>query len=164
MELTKQITLSSGGRAWAYRELTWADDIRRWHFIENAEPKATIERGRQKRQRERDIAQGIAPGPDPEIILTKDEIREAAEFARYCREQELEISIERWENVRDPRTGEQLIFPDGLPHLGVRDGDELLAGCRAALRERAPDPNAGGDRSSSESSTTPDSIPNGPKS
>lgn len=163
MENTTEITLTSGGRAWAWRELLWSDDLRRWHFIEAATPEKTLERVRAQRLRERDIRDGIQPGPDAPIVLTEDDIREAADYANEVRCRELEVCLARWEGVRDPRTGEDLpLTMDGLRRLGKRDGDELLRGARAALAEAAPDPNAGGDRSPNASSTaTERSIPSG---
>ena len=165
MEQTIEINLSSGGRAWAWRELLWTDDLRRWHMIEAATPAKALERIAKLRQRERDETLGVQPGADEPIVLTEADTIEAAQYASTVRLQELAISLARWENVRDPRTGEPLTFPDDLARLSKRDGDELLRGARAALAEGAPDPNAGGDRSPSGSAKTTDpSTPSGRKS
>lgn len=164
MERTKEITLTSGGRAWAWRELLWSDELRRSTFVLAGTPEAALDRIRKKRQREIDESQGIAPGTDPEVVLTDEDLNEAARYHHFASTEELRISIERWENVRDPQTGEQLRFPEDLGRLGMRDASQLLAGSRAALIERAPDPNASGDRSPSGSAkTTGPSIPNGPR-
>jgi len=153
-QATVLIPLTSGGRAWAWRELRWQDDFRRAHVVAMAEPTASLERLREIRRRERDVTEGIPVGPEPEITLSRADIEEAADFAFLQRQQELAISLSGWENVRDPRTQEQLSFPDDLGRLSKRDGDELIQGCRRALAEGAPDPNAGGGPSGSGSPTT----------
>lgn len=100
------------------------------------------EKLREERQRQLDAAQGVQPGADPEIALTDDDHIEMAAQSVYAAQQELAISLERWENVRDPRTGEQLRFPEDLARLSKRDGDELQFKARQVLAKGAPDPNA----------------------